>query len=158
MSTDYYKILEIEKTASDSEIKKAFRRLAHKYHPDKGGDEEKFKEINEAYQTLSNKEKRAQYDRFGSSANAFGNAGGFGGTGFGQGGFGRTNSGGFNMNYGNFTRGASGAKVFSFSKLPTWTWIFLIPIVIVIAFIGIVLVFFWIVFSTLKVFTRGFIK
>lgn len=64
--TDYYKILGIEKGASDDEVKKAYRRLAHQYHPDKkGGDEKKFKEINEAYQVLSSKEKRAQYDRFG---------------------------------------------------------------------------------------------
>ncbi len=62
---DYYKILGINKGASEEEIKKAFRKLAHKYHPDKGGDEKKFKEINEAYQVLSNKEKRQQYDRFG---------------------------------------------------------------------------------------------
>lgn len=63
---DYYKILGINKNASEEEIKKAFRRLAHKYHPDKkGGDEKKFKEINEAYQVLSDKNKRAQYDRFG---------------------------------------------------------------------------------------------
>ncbi len=62
---DYYKILGVGKGASEEEVKKAFRRLAHKYHPDKGGDEKKFKEINEAYQVLSSKEKRAQYDRFG---------------------------------------------------------------------------------------------
>jgi len=62
---DYYKILGVPRDASEEEIKKAFRKLAHKYHPDKGGDEKKFKEINEAYQVLSNKEKRAQYDRFG---------------------------------------------------------------------------------------------
>jgi len=62
---DYYKILGINKAASDEEVKKAFRKLAHRYHPDKGGDEKKFKEINEAYQVLSNKEKRNQYDRFG---------------------------------------------------------------------------------------------
>lgn len=63
---DYYKILGVPKNASDEDIKKAFRKLAHQYHPDKkGGDEKKFKEINEAYQVLSNKEKRAQYDRFG---------------------------------------------------------------------------------------------
>ena len=55
----------MEKGASQDEIKKAFRKLAHKHHPDKGGDEKKFKEINEAYQILSNKEKRAQYDQFG---------------------------------------------------------------------------------------------
>lgn len=67
MSTkDYYKILGVEKSASDEEIKKAYRRLAHQHHPDhSGGDETKFKEINEAYQILSNKEKRRQYDQFG---------------------------------------------------------------------------------------------
>jgi len=65
MAKDYYKILGINKNASEEEIKKAFRGLAHKYHPDKGGDEKKFKEINEAYQVLSNKEKRSQYDRVG---------------------------------------------------------------------------------------------
>ena len=65
MNKDYYKILGINQNASEEEVKKAFRQLAHKYHPDKGGDEKRFKEINEAYQVLSNKEKRAQYDRFG---------------------------------------------------------------------------------------------
>jgi len=62
---DYYQILGVSRDASPEEVKKAYYRLAHKYHPDKGGDEKKFKEINEAYQILSNKEKRAQYDRFG---------------------------------------------------------------------------------------------
>src|SRR3990172_5203015 len=63
---DYYKILGIGKGASDDEIKKAYRKLAHKYHPDKGGgDEAKFKKINEAYQVLSDKAKRQQYDQFG---------------------------------------------------------------------------------------------
>lgn len=62
---DYYEILGVSKEASPEEIKKAFYKLAHKHHPDKGGDTEKFKEINEAYQVLSNKEKRAQYDKFG---------------------------------------------------------------------------------------------
>ena len=91
--TDFYKTLGIDKGASDGEIKKAYRKLAHKYHPDKkGGDEEKFKEINEAYQTLSDKTKRAQYDQFGQTFNgatggqSAGGQGGFGGFG-GAGGF-----------------------------------------------------------------------
>lgn len=64
-SKDYYKVLGIAKSASQEEVKKAYYKLAHQYHPDKGGSEEKFKEINEAYQILSDKEKRSQYDRFG---------------------------------------------------------------------------------------------
>ncbi len=62
---DYYQILGISRSASPDEIKKAYYKLAHQYHPDKGGDEKKFKEINEAYQVLSNAEKKAQYDKFG---------------------------------------------------------------------------------------------
>ena len=62
---DYYEVLGVAKTATQDEIKKAFHKLAHKHHPDKGGDEKKFKEINEAYQVLSDKQKRAQYDQFG---------------------------------------------------------------------------------------------
>ncbi len=86
MSKDYYKILGVEKTASDADIKVAFRKLAHQHHPDKnGGDDKKFKEVNEAYQTLSDKNKRAQYDQFGSDGPQFG---GGGGNPFGQGGFG----------------------------------------------------------------------
>ena len=68
MNKDYYQILGVAKTATDDEIKKAYRKLAHQYHPDKpGGDEGKFKEINEAYQVLSDRMKRAQYDRFGTA-------------------------------------------------------------------------------------------
>lgn len=59
---DYYKILGVPPDASPEEIRKAFYRLAHKYHPDKGGDPEKFKEINEAYQVLSDEKKRREYD------------------------------------------------------------------------------------------------
>jgi molecular chaperone DnaJ len=63
---DYYKILGVSKEASQDDIKKAYYDLAHKYHPDKsGGDENKFKEINEAYQILSDKDKKSQYDKFG---------------------------------------------------------------------------------------------
>jgi molecular chaperone DnaJ len=62
---DYYDILGVKKDAGEDEIKKAFRRLARKHHPDAGGSEEKFKEINEAYEVLSDSEKRSQYDQFG---------------------------------------------------------------------------------------------
>ncbi len=81
MSKDYYNILGISKDASDDEIKKAYRKLAHQHHPDKkGGNEAKFKEINEAYQILSDKQKRGQYDQFGSAFDqAGGGAQGFGG-------------------------------------------------------------------------------
>ncbi len=63
---DYYTILGIEKNATKDDVKKAFRKLAHKYHPDKkGGNEKKFKEINEAYSILSDDKKRAEYDSYG---------------------------------------------------------------------------------------------
>lgn len=81
MAKDFYQILGVSKSASQDEIKQAFRKLAHKYHPDKpGGDEAKFKEINEAYQVLGEPEKRAKYDQFGSAAFENGGTGqGFGG-------------------------------------------------------------------------------
>ena len=82
MAKNYYDILGVSRGASEDEIKKAYRKLAHKYHPDKkGGDEEKFKEINEAYQILSDSQKRAQYDQFGQSFNSAGTGGGFEGFG-----------------------------------------------------------------------------
>lgn len=97
MSKDYYKILGVEKNASHEEVKKAFHKLAHQYHPDKkGGNEAKFKEVNEAYQVLSDDQKRAQYDRFGSEG-----SGGMGGSG-GFGGFDFSNFGGFQQNEGGF--------------------------------------------------------
>jgi len=78
MSKDYYTILGVQKGANDDEIKKAFRKLAHKYHPDKnGGDPEKFKEISEAYSILSNEKRRAEYDSYGQVFNEGGPASGF---------------------------------------------------------------------------------
>lgn len=83
MSKSYYDILEIEKSASAEEIKKAYRKLAMQYHPDKNKNnpeaEKKFKEVNEAYQTLSDAWKKKQYDMFGSSS--FSGAWAGGGTG-----------------------------------------------------------------------------
>ena len=86
---DYYKVLGVSKDASQNDIKVAFRKLAHQHHPDKGGDEAKFKEINEAYQVLGNEQKRQQYDQFGASFNQAG-AAGFDFSGF-QGGFDSSN-------------------------------------------------------------------
>ena len=63
---DYYQVLGVQKGASDEEVKKAFRKLAHKYHPDKkDGDEQKFKEVSEAYAVLSDRKRRAEYDAYG---------------------------------------------------------------------------------------------
>jgi molecular chaperone DnaJ len=77
MSKDYYNILGVSKSATAEEIKTAFRKKAHEHHPDKGGDAEKFKEINEAYQVLGNQNKRKQYDQFGTTFNN--GSGGFSG-------------------------------------------------------------------------------
>lgn len=69
MPKDYYEILEIDKNASDSEIKKSYRKLSKKHHPDVGGSEDKFKEIAEAYEILSDSEKKSNYDRYGHAGN-----------------------------------------------------------------------------------------
>lgn len=102
MAQDFYQTLGVSKSATPEEIKKAYRRLAHEHHPDKGqGDADKFKQINEAYQVLSDPQKRTQYDRFGS---AYQNApgGGAGGPGFG----GANGFGGFDFS--DFTQGFGG--------------------------------------------------
>ncbi len=96
MSKDYYQTLGLSKTASADEIRKAYYNLAHQHHPDKKGDAEKFKEINEAYRVLSDAKKRAQYDQLGyvpGDGHMPGGGAGFGGfdwgssTGQGQAGF-----------------------------------------------------------------------
>ncbi|MEY2762063.1 MAG: hypothetical protein RLZZ96_1964 [Bacteroidota bacterium] len=82
---DYYEILGVSKSASEDEIKKAYRKMAVKYHPDKNPDnkeaEDKFKEAAEAYEVLSNSQKKAQYDRFGHAGMGGAAGGGFGGGG-----------------------------------------------------------------------------
>ena len=113
MLKDYYKTLGVEKNASQDDIKKAFRKLAQQYHPDKkGGNEAKFKEVNEAYSTLSDAQKRQQYDTFGSA--------GPGGAGFnpGAGGFGAQGGAGFGgFDFSQFTRqyqSQNGGQAFEF--------------------------------------------
>lgn len=105
MAQDFYKTLGISKDASSEEIKKAYRKLALKYHPDRGGGEEaskEFKKVNEAYQVLSDPQKRSQYDQFGKTDfSSAGGQGGFGGfSGFeGFSGFGGDGQG-FEFNFG----------------------------------------------------------
>lgn len=82
---DYYEILGIPRGASKDDIKKAFRKLAHRYHPDKkGGDEAKFKEVSEAYSVLSDDKRRAEYDHYGQTFAGGNGFGGFDFSGFGQ--------------------------------------------------------------------------
>jgi molecular chaperone DnaJ len=99
---DYYNILGVEKSASKDDVKKAFRKLAHQYHPDKqGGDEQKFKEIGEAYSVLGDDKKRAEYDSYGRTFNGGGQqAGGFDFSGFDFGGFGGQQQGGVEFDLG----------------------------------------------------------
>ncbi|HVY72956.1 MAG TPA: molecular chaperone DnaJ [Candidatus Paceibacterota bacterium] len=80
MAKNYYEVLGVEKNATKEDIKKAFHKLAHKYHPDKSsGDADKFKEVSEAYSVLSDDKKRAEFDSYGQT---FGGGAGFGGAGF----------------------------------------------------------------------------
>jgi len=88
MSQNFYEILGVSKSASAEQIKKAYRKLALEHHPDRGGSQEKFKQLNEAYQVLSDPQKRAAYDQFGSQAFSNGDFRGGQNSGGGQGGFG----------------------------------------------------------------------
>lgn len=106
---DYYEVLGISRNASEDEIKKAFRKMAKKYHPDANRDnqqeaQEKFKEVNEANEVLSNAQKRAQYDQFGHAA--------FEGGGGGAGGFGGGGAGGFGDIFDMFFNGGFGGGGF----------------------------------------------
>ena len=111
MAKDYYNILGVDKKASKDDIKKAFHKMAHKYHPDKShGDEAKFKEVNEAYQTLSDDQKRASYDQFGSDGPQMGGfSGGSGFDGFDFSGF-QQGQGGFEFDIGDMFGGMFGGS------------------------------------------------
>lgn len=107
MAKDYYQVLGIDKNASQDDVKKAFRKLAHKYHPDKSdGDAAKFKEINEAYSVLGDEKKRNEYNTYGRTFNDAGGpqGGGFGGNGFG-------------FDWSTFTGGSQGGVEFDLGNL-----------------------------------------
>ena len=108
---DYYEVLGVSKNASDDEIKKAYRKLAVKYHPDRNpGDKEaeaKFKEINEAHEVLSDKQKRARYDQFGHAGVGGASGGGFSGNPFGG-----ANGFNFNGQTFHFDFGSGGGGIF----------------------------------------------
>lgn len=115
---DYYKTLEVERNASEDDLKKAFRKLAMKYHPDRNKDdpaaESKFKEINEAYDVLKDPQKKAAYDRFGSAAFENGMGGGFHpGGGAGAAGFGGAFSDIFEDMFGEFMSGGARGRASS---------------------------------------------
>ena len=113
MARDYYDILGLSKSASDSEIKSSYRKLAMKYHPDRNpGDkkaEEKFKEISESYEILKDPQKKAAYDQYGHAAFSQGNSGGASGgfSDFGGGGFSDIFEDMFGMGGGSERRSAS---------------------------------------------------
>ncbi len=115
MSEDLYKILDVDKSTSQADLKKAYRKLAMKYHPDQNKDnpeaEKKFKEISHAYDVLKDEQKRAAYDRYGSAAfdgSMGGGAGGAGGMGGGAAGFGGAFSDIFEDMFGETMRGGGG--------------------------------------------------
>lgn len=107
MGKDYYKILSVESNAPQEEIKKAYRRLAHKHHPDKqGGNEARFKEINEAYYVLGEEKRRREYDRYGQVFSGQGGPSSEAGAGF-----------DFESVWRNFNAGASGGTAGDFSDI-----------------------------------------
>ena len=110
MSKDYYETLGVNKGASKDEVKKAFYKLAQKYHPDKkGGNEAKFKEVNEAYQVLSDDTKRVKYDQYGAGFETMGQSRG----GYQQGGF----SGFEGFDFSGFQGGQGNGVEFDFGNL-----------------------------------------
>jgi len=116
---DYYKTLGVDKAASKEDIKKAFRKLAHQYHPDKTKNDpaasQKFKEASEAYSVLSDDGKRKQYDTFGSAGPGMGSQGGYGSAGFDPSGFGGFNGAGFDFS--GFQQGTNGGVEFDLGDL-----------------------------------------
>ena len=115
---DYYEVLGVEKTATADEIKKAYRKLAKKYHPDANSDnkeeaEKKFKEIAEAYEVLSDEGKRKQYDTFGNASDAGSGSGGYHSYG-GQSGF-------SDFDFSSFTNGFGGIEdIFDIFRRRIW--------------------------------------
>jgi molecular chaperone DnaJ len=104
MAKNYYETLGVEKKATQDDIKKAFRKLAQKHHPDKGGDEARFKEITEAYSVLSDEKKRREYDSYGQTFNG-GGGGPAGGFGFDPSQFSGFNNGGVEFDFGDIFEG-----------------------------------------------------
>lgn len=137
MNENYYTTLGVERSASQKEIKTAFRKLAHKHHPDKGGDEKKFKEINAAYQTLSDEKKRAQYDSFGRVDGGFSGAG----------------NANYQQYYSQFMNGNSnfGNSAINIKKIPLLGWIILLPFIVLLALVGFVII----IGFALRAFARG---